>query len=258
MPYPLLALHENVHVFDRPRTAFLQANGLRVAFAGFPYARDVRAGFPALIEETRHGQWSADLRVLCVHQCIEGATCGPGDFTFRGGEDVVRSADLPPGFAAVLSGHIHRHQVLRAPGAPPVVYAGSVERTSFAEADETKGAVLVELDRGGVRSIDFRPLPARPMVVKHLSFAGLDAARAGERIEAAVAGTPPDAVVQLRIEGPLPAGAEGWLAAESLRAIAGERNVTVARPGGRLEGPIRSAVPREEPAPPSAQGTFGW
>jgi hypothetical protein len=36
-----------------------------------------------------------DIRVLCLYQCIEGATCGPGSFTFRFGPDVIRTADLP-------------------------------------------------------------------------------------------------------------------------------------------------------------------
>jgi DNA repair protein SbcD/Mre11 len=83
LPYPLLAVHEHLHVFHAPRTVHLEAGGLRVAFAGFPYAHEVRARFPALLAEARRHERSADLRVLCVHQCVEGATCGPGDFTFR-------------------------------------------------------------------------------------------------------------------------------------------------------------------------------
>jgi len=233
LPYPLLALHENVHVFDRPRTVLLEARGLRVAFAGFPYEPRIRDRFRSLLEETAHRDLGADVRVLCLHHCVEGATCGPGDFTFRDAPDVIRRSELPGAVAAVLSGHIHRHQVLRRPGAPPVVYAGSVERTSFAEAGERKGAVVVELDMEGVRSIGFRELPARPMVTLSLSLAGLGAARAGAVLAEAVARTPPDAVVRLRIEGPIPAGGERWLTAEALRAVAGERNVSLGRPGGR-------------------------
>jgi exonuclease SbcD len=161
VPHPLLALQRNLHVFDRARTVTLQAGGLRAAFAGFPYAGEVRSRFQALLAAARAGEAGADVRLLCLHQCVEGATCGPGDFTFRDGGDVVRRADLPRDVAAVLSGHVHRHQVLRAPGLPPVIYAGSTERTSFAEAGETKGFVLLELSRGGVERIEFRPLPDR-------------------------------------------------------------------------------------------------
>jgi 3',5'-cyclic AMP phosphodiesterase CpdA len=38
IPYPLLAVDEDLHVFDRPRSVVLDAAGVRVAFIGFPYA----------------------------------------------------------------------------------------------------------------------------------------------------------------------------------------------------------------------------
>jgi DNA repair exonuclease SbcCD nuclease subunit len=229
LPFPLLALHERLHVFQAPRTVHLEARGLRVAFAGFPYAAAVRARFPSLLAATGRAARSADVRVLCLHQCVEGATCGPGDFTFRGGEDVIRRADLPPDVAVVLCGHVHRHQVLRARAGPPVVYAGSVERTSFAEAGETKGTVIVDLAAGGAVRTEFLPLPARPMLVRRLSLAGLDASDARARLEGAVLGTPADAVVQLRIDGPLAPGAAPLLAAAALRELGGGRDVSVAR-----------------------------
>ena len=101
-----------------PRTrdaSAIERHGLRVAFAGFPYARGVRQAFPALLAATGYRRLEADARVLCLHQCVEGAVCGPPPgFTFRDGEDVVRTDDLPDDVAVVLSGHIHRHQVLRA------------------------------------------------------------------------------------------------------------------------------------------------
>jgi DNA repair protein SbcD/Mre11 len=228
LPYPLLALHENLHVFHGPRTVHLEARGLRVAFGGFPYAPDVRARFRSLLEATRLHEATADLRVLCLHQCVEGATCGPGDFTFRDGEDVIRRADLPRDVAVVLSGHIHRHQVWRSAGAPPIVYAGSVERTSFAEIGEAKGTVLVDLAAGGAADIVFRPLPARPMAIRRLSLAGLGASAARAEVERAIRATPPDAVVQLRLDEPLPAELEPLLSAASLRAMGGERNLSIA------------------------------
>ncbi len=230
LPYPLLALHEHLHVFHAPRTVHLEARGLRVAFAGLPYATGVRDRFPSLLDAARRGERSADVRVLCLHQCVEGATCGPGNFTFRDGDDVVRRADLPRDAAIVLCGHVHRHQVLRTPGGPAVVYAGSVERTSFAEAGETKGAVVVELDARGVAGTSFRPLPTRPMLVRALALAGLDPAAARAAIARALRATPPDAIVRLRPDGPVSPDLEPLLSAAALRAVAGERDVSVARP----------------------------
>jgi DNA repair exonuclease SbcCD nuclease subunit len=223
-------------VFDRPRTVVLEAGGLRVAFAGFPYARAVRARIPELLAAARCAEQQADLRVLCLHHCVEGATCSPHDYVFRTGEDVIRTADLVPGgFAMVLCGHVHRHQVLRPPGAPPIVYAGSVERTSFAEAEEVKGWVLLELDRDGAR-FEFHPLPARPMVILQLSLEGLSAETARQRLAEVIATTPGDAVVQFRLER-WPPPAASWLTAGALRALAGKRNVSLRLPGQASAAP---------------------
>jgi DNA repair exonuclease SbcCD nuclease subunit len=231
LPYPLFALHPRLHVFDRPRTVVIEARGLRVAFAGFPYLPDVRRRFrEALAATGLLSSPAADVRLLCVHHCVEGATCGPGDFTFRGGDDVIRAADLPREVAATLSGHIHRHQILRPRGAPPVIYCGSVERTSFAEARETKGYVILELSREGLVGVEFRPLPARPMVALDLDLGGADEATARATLARALDATPPDAVVQVRLRGaPLPSGALA-LRAGALRELAGERNVDLATP----------------------------
>ena len=193
MPYPLLALHERLHVFDRPRSVVLEAHGLRVAFIGFPYTYDIRRRFPEILAAASCATCEADVRVLCLHQCIEGATCGPGNFTFRFGADVIRTADLPEDVAVTLSGHIHRHQVLQPAGRPPVVYAGSSERTSFAEAPETKGFVILQLTRSGLASFEFRPLPARPMVTRRVFFGDADAREVYARLTAAIESTPDDA-----------------------------------------------------------------
>ena len=232
MPYPLLALHDGLHVFDRPRSVVLEARGVRAAFVGFPYTWEIRRRFREILAAAARDAPSADVRVLCLHQCIEGATCGPGNFTFRDGADVIRAADMPVDVAVTLSGHIHRHQVLRPAGRAPVIYAGSVERTSFAEATETKGFVVLRVTRSGLGAFEFRPLPARPMVTRTLSFAGVDGAEAHARIAAAVESTPDDAVVRLRVIGATPA----MLTAGTLRAMAGARNVTLAfrTPAGRL------------------------
>lgn len=238
MPYPLLAIHDQLHLFDRPRATVLGARGVRVAFIGFPYTSRVRHRFPDVLAAATRDMPPADVRVLCIHQCIEGATCGPGNFTFRSGPDVIRTADLPRDTAVTLSGHIHRHQVLRPPERSPVIYAGSIERTSFAEAAETKGYVVLELTRSGLGSFEFRPLPARPMVRRTLSFDEVDDVEAYARVAAAIESTPADAVVQLQVRGVVPAA----LTAAALRAIAGGRNVTLAfRTADRVNA--RSRIP---------------
>jgi DNA repair protein SbcD/Mre11 len=226
IPYPLLAVHEGLHVFDRPRTVMLDAGGVRVAFIGFPYTHDIRRRFQQMLAAASRENTTADVRVLCLHHCVEGATCGPGNFTFRFGADVIRTADLPRDVAVTLSGHIHRHQLLRPAGRPPVIYAGSVERTSFAEVPETKGFVVLQLTQSGLGSVEFRPLPARPMVARTVHFEDANSIEGHVRVAAAIDSTPHDAVVHLRITGTMPT----TLTAAALRAMAGGRTVTLAVP----------------------------
>ncbi len=93
-----------------------------------------------------------------------------------------------------------------------------MERTAFAEMDETKGYVILEVepasrpDRWRVRA-DFRPLPARPMVVAEVRASGLDGAGLRARVDAALAALPADAVLRLRVLGPVHGDARGVLAA---------------------------------------------
>jgi len=207
IPYPLLSAHPNIHIFDQPRTFSFTLNGKTLAVSGFPYAYRVRYAFSSLLEQTGWRQTDADIRLLCVHHCIEGATVGPNNYRFSDHADVIRCADLPTGFAAYLSGHIHRFQVLETdlagrPLPAPVLYPGSTERTSFAEKDEPKGHLLLNVDRAaqpGGRLVDwtFQQLPARPM----FQFQVPVHANLRKTIADILFGLPADAVVCIRITG---------------------------------------------------------
>ncbi len=173
IPFPLLAAHPGVHIVDRPRTVSLTVRGMTVAISGFPNERDrIRETFDRLLERTEWRSRSPDVRLLAMHQTVEGASVGPVGFTFRSAPDVIPGRAIPAGFAAVLAGHIHRHQVfgvdLRGRAlAAPVFYPGSTARTSAAERNEAKGYVTMEIapdaSRGGrVGSWTFHELsPAR-------------------------------------------------------------------------------------------------
>lgn len=232
IPRRLLLSHPRIHVFDRPRTFVVELGGLTVALAGIPHAPRIRSEAAALIAATGHAAIAADARLLCLHQAVEGATVGPADFTFRNGADVLRCADLPTGFAAVLSGHIHRAQVLRRDLAgrglaAPVLYPGSTERTSFAERGEAKGFMVVELERAvegrGSEHVAtrwrFRPLPVRPMADLELDAAG-GAAELAARLRAALATLDPRSVVRVRLRGEPAPQALPALRAAAVRATA--------------------------------------
>ena len=231
IPYPMLALHPNIHVFDRPRTFSAEAGGMRIALAGFAYHRhDVRTAFPDLLRQTGWAKQEADINLLCVHHCFEGATVGPRDYTFRYSNDVVRLAEVPPRFAAVLTGHIHRHQVLTQDleGRPldvPVLYPGSIERTSFAEKDEPKGYIMLEFGQknqsgGTLKRWEFRQLPARPMLVCEMHINGKSGSKVESQIRGIIERADREAILRLRIHGHPDDRARATLSAQNLRALA--------------------------------------
>jgi exonuclease SbcD len=238
VPYELLAKHPRIFLFDRPRTFRLHRDGFTLSLAGFPSVRNgARRAFPTLLEDTGWRRVSADAHFLCLHQAIEGAVVGPSDYVFRYDKDTIRASDIPEGFTAVLSGHIHRHQVLKRdlrgrPFPAPVFYSGSIERTSFAEKNEKKGYLTLAVETDGPRkgqliSWNFNELPTRPMVEVEL-----DTRRMRPDIKSSLqnvlANLPADGVVSLKIDGRLTKSQLDVLSAPSLRSMAPPTmNVTV-------------------------------
>ena len=225
LPHARFASHRNVHVFDSARTFVVEVRGTRIALAGFPYERNnVRSQFPELLRQCEWEREQAAHRLLCVHQCVEGATVGPADFTFTSGEHVVRLHDIPSEFRAVLAGHIHRHQVLTTDLrgrriAAPVLYPGAIERTSIAEIDEPKGFMVVHVGESGARW-EFRQLPARPMLRTELCVDGMSARMLDSEIRAIIANAPSDAVLWIRVTGAVTDDHLRVVSARRMRVIA--------------------------------------
>ncbi len=215
LPLDLLHRHSNIHCFFHPRTITLSFNGIDVAFAGFPFVRHrIREFFPQILQETGWKRPAADFRFLCMHHAVEGATVGVHNFVFQRRMDTIRCRDLPGNLDAVLSGHIHRHQVLTCdltgkPLSSPVIYPGSVERTSVAERLEEKGFVVLELEINSKNQKGlhrrFCPLPSRPMFL--FEFDGKQGNLKRE-IEQHLHGLPFDAVIHIRIKEFLPSRTE--------------------------------------------------
>lgn len=265
IPFRILSLHPHIHIFDIPRTYILEKREFRLGFAGFPYRRDnIRARFPQVCAETgwEEKRDECDAMILCVHHCFEGATVGPGNYTFRYNDDVVRVRDVPQEFLAVLSGHIHRFQVLTTDLKgqsikTPVLYPGSIERTSFAEKEEPKGYLKVELrknermiskrlNKDGMdneaMNVDgwnkkrinlkgmtkdthlslywqFIRLPARPMIHVNIPVNGLSKDSLRDFIHQTLRGLDPESVVKIHVEGHVKEEALSVLRAESLRTL---------------------------------------
>ena len=244
IPFPLLASHPRLHVFREPRTFQIEVRGLKVAVGGFPFTRRMGdRAFRDRLAATGCLETPADLRLLLMHQAVEGATVGVHPFTFRPGPDVVSGRAMPAGVAAVLSGHIHRSQVLTEdlgfrPLEAPVLYPGSVERTSFAERGEAKSCLLLDLEAGRaggrLRAWKRRALPARPMVVVGLDAEACAPRLLERRIHRTLATLAPDAVVRLDPRPAPSAETASVFSAASLRALAPPTmNVDVAWPRSR-------------------------
>ena len=231
IPHIHLAAHPGIFIFDRPRTYLLRKADFTLALAGFPFVRHgIRNNFLHRLDQTGRLHVEADIQVLCIHQSIDGATVGPAGYIFRYAPDVIKASDIPAAFSAVLSGHIHRFQVLSndLKGKPlnaPVFYPGAIERTSFAEKNEKKGYLTLEFETGGLgsgrlRQWQFHELPARPMIQLDLHPRHMEAAELRSWLESNIGELPEDAIVKLKIHGRISQDAMAVLRAASLRSLA--------------------------------------
>jgi exonuclease SbcD len=250
LPHLRFAKHPGVHVFDRARTYVADVRGTRVAVVGFPYEREVRTRFPEVLRDTGWGDVAGDVHVLCVHHCVEGATVGPANYTFTSAADVVRHRDVPREFAAVFSGHIHRHQVVttdlaRRPLATPVFYPGSIERTATAEIGEPKGYLVVTLAEAQPVRWEFRELPARPMIRRDIDPVGMSEDGLAALVQRVISESPEDAVLSLRLAGDLTDKQRRAISSPRLRAMAPRTmnvDIMVAGPRAAARSPTASAA----------------
>jgi len=232
LPASLFLNHPNIYIFDQPRYFEFNLTGSKVSLFGFPCERKfVRNDFSTLLKETGWEENEGSGKLLCLHQTIEGATVGPSGYTFRRGQDVIRRKDLPRDAVAVLSGHIHRGQILCNPKNqdgkfPPVIYPGSTERTSFAERDEKKGFYEIELTDKievgwGIQRLDFIELPARPMEDLTLK-ATLTPENVSEFIQQRVAEMDPDSIIRFSCDAELDPEVKSKITSRFLRDILAE------------------------------------
>lgn len=165
LPVSLFMQHPNIYYYTKPQVFNFSIKGIDFDIAGFPCVRDdAKSKFPEIAKEIHPHLNGESVKLLCMHQAIEGAKVGPSDFTFRYGQDVIPINDLPDDYDLILSGHIHRAQILRTKTDKPIIYPGSTERTAFAEMDEEKGFYEINISDKHDIKYKFIPLKTRPMV----------------------------------------------------------------------------------------------
>lgn len=239
IPFRILAEHPNIFIFDKPKYYAPTIRGFKLSLVGFPFVRhDIRKKFHNVLKRTRWKETEADASLLCIHQSIDGATFGVHDFTFKYGSDVININEIPQKFAAVLTGHIHRFQVLNQNLhgqniVTPVFYSGSIERTSFAEREEPKGYITLSLtavgaQKGKVNEWKFHKLPTRPMKLfeydntKNISFESW--------LQQKLSKIPQDSIVKIKISGTIDPILSSKLSASNLRLLVPDTmNVTILR-----------------------------
>jgi exonuclease SbcD len=173
-----------LHLVSRPTLLPLEGRGgQQVQFALLPYPTPARYLFDEATayrsaEERNRSLQQALVRhlnvmhhkhvkpelpsVLAAHIHVRGSELHSLYHLSELGDVVFEPGDLPMHWAYVALGHIHKPQAL--PGAPHVRYSGSIERFDFAERDEEKGVVLIEVGpRGLVGDPTVLPLSATPM-----------------------------------------------------------------------------------------------
>lgn len=90
---------------------------------------------------------------LLYHGTVSGAETATGQLAHLFNEPVVSAIDLDRiGFSGVMLNHIHKRQSIGSinPGSTPIVYSSSVERITFGDETDTKGAVAWEVPPAGV------------------------------------------------------------------------------------------------------------
>lgn len=104
--------------------------------------------------------------ILVGHQQLAGGRMTDKQASFLGDLDVVVDPRAlgSIGFSAVVFGHVHRGQTVVDDPACPVLFAGAVERVDFAEQDQEKSFVLLDIEPGRPVSIERIPTPARRFV----------------------------------------------------------------------------------------------
>jgi DNA repair exonuclease SbcCD nuclease subunit len=168
LPSSLFLQHPNLHIFFEPQVFSIPLKNQRFHIGGFPFIRNIGEEISTVLRDLENQLPSSGTSILCMHQAIQGATVGPGNYRFQSGPQVISRKELESRFHLYLSGHIHRHQILSIPdssGTKLFVYPGSIERTSFAEREEEKGFVLLEYQGKSTPRITFQPLPSRPMQI---------------------------------------------------------------------------------------------
>jgi DNA repair protein SbcD/Mre11 len=172
-----------IHIADKPEVMKIDTPSGRVQVAVFPWlrrnallSRDEAKNLGvsevmAMMQDVMSARLTSLAEeidpvlpaVLASHIAISSAKTGTEKSMMIGNDPVVMLSTIAsPVYDYVALGHVHRQQVLSE--APPVVYAGSMERLDFSDEKEEKGFYVVDIDvNKSPRTVNFafHPVQAR-------------------------------------------------------------------------------------------------
>jgi DNA repair exonuclease SbcCD nuclease subunit len=111
----------------------------------------------------------ADVNILVTHGMVPGLEARQ----YEMGEANLQPGMLEGGFDYIALGHYHEFHKHK----PNAFYAGATERFGFGEVESKPGFAIVEIDGGGLKSVEHVKITARPMLdLEKISARDMDAA----------------------------------------------------------------------------------
>ncbi len=200
IPGGLLLAGDNIHIFSKPLKYEFVVRDERVVVVGFPFIRyGARKNFKKNIAKSGWKKKEDVINILLCHQTFEGAKVGTKNFTFRNGENVIASSDVPQGFDYVACGHIHKQQILKVRGTI-ICYAGSTERVSFQEMNETKGYYITTITNTTVRP-KFHELQSTSLIPVGVNLTGKSSKEIVKFFERKISNLDTHSILRLHLSG---------------------------------------------------------
>jgi DNA repair protein SbcD/Mre11 len=134
----------------------------------------------------------ADVNILVTHGMVPGLEARQ----YEMGEANLQPGMLEGGFDYIALGHYHEFHKHK----PNAFYAGATERFGFGEVESKPGFAIVEIDGGGLKSVEHVKITARPMLdLEKISARDMDAAGLTEAVHERTSGVDLDgSIARLR------------------------------------------------------------
>jgi len=175
-------------------------HGVRVGICGLGVVSD-QVGDPLAHLRVQDDIEGADISLLVLHAPIEGLAAVSSSLDARaqvGRDSIAKQAE----FQHILAGYHHIHHQLRI-GQCNVIVAGATQHFDFGDLDGNPGFVFLGLATDGIRWCNHIPVDSLPLRRLVVNTSELWPDGPGRVIEQLRPLCDPQALVQLRLEGPL-------------------------------------------------------